>query len=69
MLLFTIFTIVMYFPCISDKFNFNFTIGIRILHLWRYVPRDQQFNTSAWNNNSPIEGITLIEHALVLQLV
>ena len=39
----------------------------RIHFLYRYVPKDKQFITSAHNNNSPIEGITPIEYALVLQ--
>ena len=32
------------------------------------APKDQQFVTSAHINNSPIEGITPIGHAVVLQV-
>ena len=40
---------------------------LRIHSLYRYVPKDQQFVTSAYINNSPIEESPPIEHALVLQ--
>ena len=40
---------------------------LRIHFLCISVPKDQQLITSAHINNSPIEGITPIEHALVLQ--
>ena len=40
---------------------------LRIHSLYRYVPKDQQFVTSAHINNSSIEEITPIKHALVLQ--
>ena len=74
-----LFTISMYFSCISDrnwfilhKFHSNYPSQyidhlphLRIHSLYRYVLKDQQFITCALNHNSPIEGITSIEHALV----
>ena len=67
-----------YFSCISDrnwfilhKFHRNYPSQyidhlphLRIYSLYRYVPKDQQFITSAHINDSPIEGITPIKHAL-----
>ena len=40
---------------------------LRILFLCISVPKDQQFVTFVDINNSPIVGIALIKHALVLQ--